>query len=511
MRVGLIALGLHFVAGQQRNCDHIDERQEIRDMTPENRTIFFDAIVELSRQGGTPSDYDKIVRIHVENNPKVHSVPVFLPWHRYYLIHLQDRLREINPSIVIPYWNSSHDNQQPEESSIFTPDFFGGNGAKQNHCVTDGPFTLDQGFNVTTQDDDVNSTSARCLRRSFDSGNAISPFSLPETVQQIIENSDFGAFSSNIERAPHALPHNNIGGMYGDISSMSSPNDPIFWVHHGLVDYWWSIWQETNRWKDNDSSIRDMENDKLPGFHNITVRDTLDTKKYPFCYRYAPQMFGISIQPQQRETQNQMAQSEQSPSQTSQPSLPTQADQAPSINQNNNRRSGVTPVIPGFGSASPAITPAGENKLQKRDSNYADNDLKKLESRRQRRLAKLNITEAMRRQSKAYIAQIEASCPRDICPHPLDRQDLRRLRVPRPIPLDWIVSMNLGIHKTRRQEIGVSKFIKKLNLDPNYVSPSALVNWDKYHTYSNTSSSKSSSSKSYRKRTSKKTTVTKTV
>jgi tyrosinase len=38
-----------------------------------------------------------------------------------------------------------------------------------------------------------------------------------------------------------AAPHNMIGGNMVDLTS---PNDPLFWLHHANVDRLWAVWQD---------------------------------------------------------------------------------------------------------------------------------------------------------------------------------------------------------------------------------------------------------------------------
>jgi tyrosinase len=33
------------------------------------------------------------------------------------------------------------------------------------------------------------------------------------------------------------------------VDPMNSVNEPLFWLHHGAIDYYWSIWQEHDRTK----------------------------------------------------------------------------------------------------------------------------------------------------------------------------------------------------------------------------------------------------------------------
>src|SRR6267378_2401282 len=49
---------------------------------------------------------------------------------------------------------------------------------------------------------------------------------------------NFLAFSGALE-LPHGWVHNAVGGTMG---SSRSPADPLFWLHHAMVDRLWSIW-----------------------------------------------------------------------------------------------------------------------------------------------------------------------------------------------------------------------------------------------------------------------------
>jgi tyrosinase len=52
------------------------------------------------------------------------------------------------------------------------------------------------------------------------------------------------AFEPSFEEAPHNPVHNIIGNV---MANMSSPTDPIFWLHHANVDRLWSAWQQGGR------------------------------------------------------------------------------------------------------------------------------------------------------------------------------------------------------------------------------------------------------------------------
>ncbi|KAK3083189.1 hypothetical protein FSP39_016368 [Pinctada imbricata] len=75
--------------------------------------------------------YDEIAAYHsAAIASSAHGGPAFLPWHRVYLLILENALRRIDPSVTIPYWNSNLDaNMMPEidarHSIIWTPRFVG--------------------------------------------------------------------------------------------------------------------------------------------------------------------------------------------------------------------------------------------------------------------------------------------------------------------------------------------------------------------------------------------------
>ncbi|KAJ9070431.1 hypothetical protein DSO57_1008171 [Entomophthora muscae] len=389
MHLCVVLLG--FVASQQ--CSTIDVRREIRDLSDGERQTFFNAIIALSQTGGTPSAYDQLVKLHVDNRVPAHNNPVFLPWHRHFLHHFQTELRRVSPGIVVPYWDTSIDSQQPEQSELFTEAYMGGSGNQANgYCIPSGPFAS---MRVVVEDGNSNAQTPRCIRRSFDGGDRISPFTTSAAMQQIIDtNKDFDSFARQIERAPHALPHVNVGGQFGDFAVMSSPNDPLFWLHHGNVDYWYATWQQSGI---QNNYPPGREGEALPHFTDVRVQDVFNTEAFPYCYRYAP------------------------------------------------RRSTGQAL--------------------------------------RRRSAPLNQTNLGRRaySQDKFIQAIHEACPPSTCPGAFDRKDQHRLRVPKPIPADWISRSRLGIESVRKQEIDIAKLIFKLNSNPHYQSPEAIGNWKSFH------------------------------
>jgi len=83
---------------------------------------------------------------------------------------------------------------------------------------------------------------------------------------------------------------------------MNSVNEPLFWLHHGAIDYYWNIWQEADRSRrvyDVDTSVAGDANAKAlaeaveMGLYGSqrTVKEIADTVNKDgsgtLCYKYA--------------------------------------------------------------------------------------------------------------------------------------------------------------------------------------------------------------------------------
>ncbi|KAL2681189.1 hypothetical protein Neosp_008796 [[Neocosmospora] mangrovei] len=192
----------------------------------------------------------------------VHGVGVFLPWHRYVIWTFESVLRtECNYTGTQPYWDWTLDNPASNGSLFESPvlQSFGGDGSETNNCVEDGPFIGDTFLNIGPLESLAK--NPRCLTRAIseDLFNTSSRWEdiYPPTMsrrsfvqlQAFIDGLDFITEEDKVETealvSPHTLGHSVIGGDLMDL--YSSPNDPIFWVHHAQLDYLWSLWQKADK------------------------------------------------------------------------------------------------------------------------------------------------------------------------------------------------------------------------------------------------------------------------
>ncbi|KXN69351.1 Di-copper centre-containing protein, partial [Conidiobolus coronatus NRRL 28638] len=217
-------------------CTNPRRRPEIRELTPKQRKDLFDAMKQLRISEDQKMNWDSLVKIHIASENIAHGVPLFLPWHRYFLRLFEKMLQAINPTVVLPYWNWSMDSQAPERSIVFTEDYFGKSGGFDD-CVDTGQFAWTYS----------NVPEAHCIRRRFNKAPLLTSFYSPEALEVMLATSPtYYEFYIRIGGPPHASVHESVGGEVGDLLNMWSPNDPLFWLHHCFLDMLWWNWQERN-------------------------------------------------------------------------------------------------------------------------------------------------------------------------------------------------------------------------------------------------------------------------
>jgi tyrosinase len=288
-------------------AEEVRVRKNVLALSPQERRDFVDAILALKR---TPSPfdtrlnwYDQFVAWHValaecdpadilvDHQQLAHAGPMFLPWHRQYLLLFEDALRTVSgKEITVPYWDWTN---HGSVSSVFADDFMGGNGDPlQGNVVTTGPFRRGSWHLAVDNHGVLFGTSATdAIVRNFgglgtalpNQGQVNAAFAAPHyDVAPYDDVSDPAhSFRNALEGyrnpvpislnlcapdgAGAALPvgesmlHNGVhiwvggaGGVAPDgvalLGTMSvplaSPNDPVFFLHHANVDRLWSQWQE---------------------------------------------------------------------------------------------------------------------------------------------------------------------------------------------------------------------------------------------------------------------------
>ncbi|KAJ1336158.1 tyrosinase [Microdochium nivale] len=234
---------------------------------------------------GAKSRYDDFVAVHINQTQTIHFTGNFLSWHRNYIHAFESALRsECRFTGTLPYWNWAKSAQDPLGSPYMdgSPLSQGGNGDWVPHactrpgtldapclspvvegrgggCVTTGPYAGYQAnlSSVEVWFDYPNIVSGpwmgyqpRCIRRDI----------MPELTRQwarepalleLFTDSSLGHLAEwqialQGQNQQHGIGHFTYGGdPGGDI--YASPNDPMFWLHHGGIDRTWWMWQNQNR------------------------------------------------------------------------------------------------------------------------------------------------------------------------------------------------------------------------------------------------------------------------
>jgi len=242
-------------------------RKDATTLSPSEKSNFIQAIKDLKANG----KYDQYVLWHVQamahgtptgTPPSVrnaaHKGPAFLPWHREFLRRLESDLQQVSgdPNLGLPYWDWSADAalSNPSASSIWANDLMGGNGKP----VSTGPFGYDPSNQSTWTIIDSGGNPAGGLEREF--GASINAPTLPtqadvSAVLSVVpydsapwDTSSDPSFRNQMEgwiNGPklHNRVHVWVGG---SMLPGTSPNDPIFFLHHCFIDKLWADWQAQN-------------------------------------------------------------------------------------------------------------------------------------------------------------------------------------------------------------------------------------------------------------------------
>jgi tyrosinase len=233
-------------------------RKDAATLTATEKRRFVNALLEVKRRG----EYDEFVRTHIAYYSSdgerglrtAHMAPSFLPWHRRFLLDLEEALRRVDSSVTLPYWDWTRD--RTARSAPWTADLLGGNGRRSDRQVTTGPFAYREG-NWTIR---VNVTDTEFLTR--DLGRRDNPIDLPgrsdlewalkepaydvapwdSTVTRGFRNrmEGWGTGRGSASWRNHNRVHRWVGGT---MLSAASVNDPVFWLHHAFVDLQWYRWQ----------------------------------------------------------------------------------------------------------------------------------------------------------------------------------------------------------------------------------------------------------------------------
>ncbi|XP_063440322.1 tyrosinase-like protein 2 [Mytilus trossulus] len=269
-------------------------RKEIRTLTDQERQVFFDAINALKNdKSASPNQYDVLALMHQTSAlTSAHRGPNFPSWHRYFLLILEEACVRKRSTFVLPYWDSSIDFRMsdPSESVLWT-EIFLGNG---RGVVYTGPFAMWR-----------TPTNNTYLRRDIPGAN--SSLINPDTIVNVfrkrynreILTPTAATEEDNLENH-HDGVHRWVGGEDGHMGGLeTSPQDPVFFLHHCYIDYLWEVFRERQQ-RLGINTEEDYPETTNENHHPNRIMDNLSpprTNKWGYSnifterngiYRYAP-------------------------------------------------------------------------------------------------------------------------------------------------------------------------------------------------------------------------------
>ncbi|CAJ0593870.1 unnamed protein product [Cylicocyclus nassatus] len=239
-------------------------RKEYRQLSDNERARLHAAFRTMKNNG----EYDRLATIHSQfsGSGGAHSGPAFLPWHREYMKRVEIAIRQVDPDLALPYWDSTLEENMPnsKDSILWTNEFM---GESAGGSVNGGSFrewrTLEARPNIRRE------VGAR--------GKCFSEDEIQFTLRQTDINQVL-AFSAprpgcpsqpnyNVLEYTHGNAHIYVGGEMFD--TQTSANDPIFFMHHSFVDCIWEMFRQTRQTRADRERAYPVNNELCASQHHF--------------------------------------------------------------------------------------------------------------------------------------------------------------------------------------------------------------------------------------------------
>ena len=198
-------------------------------MTKKERQLYLKTYLALSTKQPYKYKYEKFIYLHYKYFCSgIHRKAIFFPWHRWYILMMENLLQELDCRVTLPYWDWSYYGDDPWNTNRVwksTDDGLGGNGtASKGFCVQTGlfrqgawrtPFYNDQITEILSTLEQLESDAdnaepdlANCLRRAFHD-------TLPSRTNILnalkLSADEFTDFEIHVRHNYHDHIHNSIG------------------------------------------------------------------------------------------------------------------------------------------------------------------------------------------------------------------------------------------------------------------------------------------------------------
>ncbi len=227
-------------------------RKNASKLLPDEWERLLNAFVTLKHTfpaGSNVSVYDQFVAIHygvtrLVSGPQAgidggHGGPAFLPWHREYLRRFELALRDVDSRVSLPYWDWGW-GSVADTANVFQNDHIGplGSGGVNGMGVMSGYFAeAPNPFNPLGW---TIHSAVRPINSALSRSNSVAGLPSAASLNNALTSTNYNVFRPALE-GPHNTVHVVVGG---DMARMTSPNDPVFFLHHCQVDRVWAKWQK---------------------------------------------------------------------------------------------------------------------------------------------------------------------------------------------------------------------------------------------------------------------------
>ncbi|TPX62929.1 hypothetical protein PhCBS80983_g00019 [Powellomyces hirtus] len=312
--------------GDYSACRSTIVRKEIHDLTRDEWMTYMTTIQKamVTPHPTKPSItiWERFAEVHNQYNAQIHANSAFVIWHRWFTYYAERELRKLNPAFVFPYWATERQyaaNDWAKDGfwaiqgagTGFGKDISGGAWAGVKYTVTNNrpewwlrPFKNAHIRRAYNLNDVKNAKSKSQLTQwrfaSLDDYNNIYQTCLKRATD------GFHCWANRNEWL-HGTFHVINGGnddQVGQIGTMFSPLDPLFFIHHANIDRIydnvqaaWTAAKKPQSWQINGSCPTNLERPresdspkcltlqtKLPGFA-LTVNDVQFSAQ--LCVKYA--------------------------------------------------------------------------------------------------------------------------------------------------------------------------------------------------------------------------------
>ncbi|PYI04773.1 tyrosinase central domain protein [Aspergillus sclerotiicarbonarius CBS 121057] len=275
---------------QQCKPSQARTRKEWGVLSTQEKTEYIDAVWCLrglpsvlpnGEYPGVRDRMDDFVATHINYTLYIHSDGLLLPWHRHFIYLYEKALQdECNYKGTLPYWNWTLSTDNSTLNPVFdgSSTSFSGNGLpidktnatalcpKNIPCPTPGtgggclyngpfinwtshlgPFSISQVQPYGDLPPNTWAYNPRCLTRDF-TPDWLSSLNTPSKISSMLSAPDIKSFLSLMSPSTlgyvgaHEGGHAAIGANMLD--TFASVQDPVFFLHHGMVDRVWTLWQQ---------------------------------------------------------------------------------------------------------------------------------------------------------------------------------------------------------------------------------------------------------------------------